>query len=70
MQIDLAFTKCSFGTYWIHMELFANVSLGAKGHGVKVCSWAAGDIAEGIKMVREAGKRPEKCRERPRGEDF
>lgn len=52
------------------MELFANVSLGAKGHGVKVCSWAAGDIAEGIKMVREAGKRPEKCRERPRGEDF
>lgn len=62
MQTDLAFTKCSFGTYGFSMELFAHVTLGAKGHQVKVCSWAAGDITDGIKNglgIRQKGKKRE-----------
>lgn len=34
-----------FGTSWFPTEPLANVTLGAKGHWVKVCSWAAGLVS-------------------------
>lgn len=57
MQIDLASAECSIGTSWGYLQM---VTLGAKGHGVKVRSWAGGDIAGRIKMVREKAKKARK----------